>query len=804
MQRLVWWLIAVLTAVSAGCMLASGWLAWHTLGTAQQESFNARFVLIAQRAAHAAERTLALGVPLTEQPPLAALLTREAALDPAIVGLGILSAQGDWLIGQRPPAHPSSLTPLSALTALTAPQLLRQQRQTIANDLGETVAQVQLDYDTSGLQAERQQLRSAVIRATLPPLLAVCAATVALGWLLARRLLRGSVRSSLRGQLTTLTAVLLSLGMLWIGWGAHHAAQALIQPDQLAKASAMARASAGLIERALAAGVPLGALQGFDAHTAALRHDNPEVAALALLAPDGRVLHGALSTEVDGAAQVRAAVQHAGISTGDVVLQLDPGVLARRLYTTLLDMAFLSAISLLMTLELLALALGTRGARALAAAEARQQRRANPAQRQAPDQRSAWRSTSAAAVRPALFLFMLTEELTRPFLPNWARQLAPTDSALSPEMLAGLPLVVFLAVVALLQWPLASWSQQHGRRKGFVLGSLLSAAGLALAAACDAYAGFLLARTLSAVGFALVFVSAQGAVIDGSGSADRARSLAQFVRAILVAGLCGPPLGGLVADYGGAALAFALCAGLALLAAAIAGWQLPADRPAPVPTTATANAPGLWQGALRQPGLLALLLGCALPAKLLLAALWFYLIPVALQDAGHSSAVIGRLQAIYPLTMVLLVPLAARWADRWQQRSNFVLIGGLLAGGSALLAWPAGTSPMVLALVLLGLGLGQALSIAPQSALVADFASRCAPQQSAAVLGLFRLIERSGSALGPASGALLLAAWGLGPALATIGAVAVGGSLAYGWQLRRAERAAIASRTTPVRNSPAP
>ena len=776
MQRLLWWFIAVLTAVSAGCMVASSGLAWHTLRAAQEESFNARFALIAQRASDAAMRTLALGVPLTEQPPLAALLAREAALDPAIVALGIVSAQGQLLIGQLPPTD-------SAQTTL-------QRVQTITNDLGETVAQVQLHYDASPLVAARQQLRHAVLRASVAPLLAVCAATLALGWFLARRLQRPGQpqrrrrSGGLRALLTTLSAVLLSLGMLWMGWGAHHAAQALMQPDQLAKASAMARSSASLIERALAVGVPLDALQGLEAHTAALRHHNPEVAALALLAPDGRVLHGQLPTGThNAAAQVRAAVQHAGVQVGEVVLLLDPSVLARRLYTTLLDMAFLSAVSLLIALELLALTLGTRGARALAAAEARQQRLAHPEQRRQP-----WRSTSAAAVRPALFLFMLTEELTRPFLPNWARQLAPTGTAVSPEMLAGLPLVLFLAVVALLQWPLAGWSQRHGRRKGFVLGALLSAVGLALAAASGAYAGFLAARTLSAVGFALVFVSAQGAVIDGSGPADRARSLAQFVRAILVAGLCGPPLGGLIADYGGVPLTFAACAALALLAAAIANGQWPADRPAPAHPTPAPDAPGLWQGALRQPGLLALLLGCAMPAKLLLAALWFYLIPVSLQDAGHSSAVIGRLQTIYPLTMVLLVPLAARWADRWGQRSTFVLVGGLLAGCSALLAWPAGTSPAALALVLLGLGLGQALSIAPQSALVADFASRAAAHQGAAILGLFRLVERSGSALGPASGALLLAAWGLGPALATLGAVVVSGSVAYGWRLRRAAR----------------
>ena len=786
MQRLLWWFIAILTAVAAGCMLASSWLAWHTLHAAQAESFNARFTLITQRAGQAAEHALALGAALTEQPPLAALLAREAALDPAILALGIVSAQGQLLLGQLPDNAP----------ARTAASPALQQQHRIANDLGETVAHVQLHYDASSLQAAHQQLRRAVVHATLAPLLTVCAATLALGWFFVRRLPRRRRSGGVRALLSSLTAVLLSLGMAWMGWGAHQAAQALIQPDQLAKASAMARSSAGLITQALAVGIPLDALQGLDAHTAALRQQNPEVAALALLATDGRVLYGQLPTGNAAAnAQARAAVQHAGVQVGEVVLLLDPGVLVRRLQTTLLDMAFFSAVSLLMALELLALVLGTRGARALAAAEARQQRLAHPGQPQ-----PAWRSTSASAVRPALFLFMLTEELTRPFLPNWARHLAPTDSSLSPEMLAGLPLVLFLAVVALLQWPLAGWSQQHGRRKGFVIGALLSAVGLALAAASEVYAGFLAARSLNAVGFALVFVSAQGAVIDGSGPADRARSLAQFVRAILVAGLCGPPLGGLVADYGGVPLAFALCAALALLSAAIAGWQLPTDRPAAVASAPDPNGPGLWQGALRQPGLLTLLLGCALPAKLLLAALWFYLIPVSLQDAGHSSAVIGRLQTIYPLSMVLLVPLAARWADRWGQRSNFVLIGGLLAGASALLAWPAGTSPTVLALVLLGLGLGQALSIAPQSALVADFAGRCAPHQGAAVLGLFRLMERSGSALGPACGALLLAAWGLGPALATIGAVAVGGNMAYGWQLRRARR----SPPSGVRNSHAP
>ena len=93
--------------------------------------------------------------------------------------------------------------------------------------------------------------------------------------------------------------------------------------------------------------------------------------------------------------------------------------------------------------------------------------------------------------------------------------------------------------------------------------------------------------------------------------------------------------------------------------------------------------------------------------------------------------------------------------------------------------------------MLLGLGVGQALSITPQSALVADLARSLPPRQGAGVLGLFRLTERGGSALGPAAAALLLPAIGFGPALAAIGALVAGGSVLYSWRLRRAHGSAV-------------
>ncbi len=774
MARLLWRFAAMLAGIGAATLLASGQLTENTLHAAQQEAFTARFQLMAQRAAAAAENALALRVPPTPDSPLAGLLAREAALEPAMRSFAILSAQEQPLLSAPVPAAP----PQAAAVATA------QVRAPIRNDLGETVGAALLRYDDQALQTAQQRLHDAVWQAVWPALLLWCGALGGLCWALVRRLHRHAgplpVPGGERALLAAAAALGLGLALAWVGWQATTAGQASIQPDQLAKARAVARSSAALIARALEVGVPAQELVGVPAHAAALQAQSPEIAALAVRTPGGQLLAG--PAPAPGAWTVAAPALVAGVPQAEVVLTLDPSVLARKLQATLLDMAFLGAVCLLMALEWVALGLGTRGARALAAWEAR---RGRLARRPVPRP-----VVGAAAVRPALFLFMLAEELTRPFLPTWARTLAPGDWGLSPNLLASLPLVVFLAVVALLQWPLAAWSERFGRRRGVVLGALLGAAGLAWAAAWPSYGALVAGRLLGALGFAMVFVSAQGAVIDGSSAQDRARSLAQFVRAILVAGLCGPPLGGLAADRWGAPAAFALAACVALLAALVAWGQMPrsAARPALAPAPAQA-----LHGLLRQPGLAGLLLGCALPAKLLLAALCFYLLPMHLQDMGHGSAVTGRLQTIYPLTMVLLVPLAARLADRWGQRSRFVFLGGLLAGGSALLAWPGGGGVWPLALVLLGLGLGQALSITPQSALIADLARSLPARQGAGVLGLFRLTERGGSALGPAVGAWLLPVLGFGPAVAAVGALVLGGSLAYGWSLRGARTAGRAA-----------
>ncbi|MCG5234488.1 MFS transporter [Xanthobacter oligotrophicus] len=633
----------------------------------------------------------------------------------------------------------------------------------------------------------------------------------------------------LRGGITIAIVLILCSALAFIGWGAERAAQRTIAPEILAKANTVARSAADLLGRAGTVGVPFDRLVGVSDYFDSLRAANPEFAQISLVSAAGAELARAGDAAgFEGAPQARIPVADpSGRRLGDVVILVDPTAVTAQVGAVLVDVAFIGIVSLLVALELVALVVGSRGIGALMAVERRlkalgrgvlARHEGNPgaagslvgpidrqvdalaerhaAIRAAAEARGdaaalarladletrtglgrvqAAESEAAIAVRPALFLFMLAEELTRPFLPRFAQSIAGGGS-LSPDFAASLPIVAFMAVVALCQVPFAGISERLGRRPGFVIGALLAATGYALSAVSPSYGPFVGARVATAVGYALVFVSSQGHVVDFSAGAARSAALAVFVRAIMVASLCGPPIGGVIADRLGAPAAFMASAGLALVALVVALLTLPKT----VRRAGAAAGVGLadLKDAARAPGLMALLFGCAFPAKFLFAALCFLLVPLELQRLGYTSAAIGRFQMIYPIIMVLAVPFFAAMADRFDARGGFVVAGALVSGLGAM-AMVLNPSIAFIVVALVALGYGQAMSIASQSALVADTASSLGGGRAAGVLGLFRLVERSGNAAGPASAGFLMATIGFAAATTLIGTVVVAGAALF-------------------------
>ena len=383
-------------------------------------------------------------------------------------------------------------------------------------------------------------------------------------------------------------------------------------------------------------------------------------------------------------------------------------------------------------------------------------------------------------IRAPLFAFILAEELTRSFLPNYVNQLLVAIPGLSPQVVIGLPIMLFMLIVALGQPYLGGWSERVGRRKAMLIGATIATIGFAGTAAAVNLYDLLLWRSLCAVGYAMVFVAAQGYVLDRTGQHNRAQGFALFIGAIMVATVCGPSIGGILADNIGYRLSFAVSAVVAVFSLVAIG-RLPVQEVRSSTSGRQSRGPRLREiTALLFNGRFMTLTGlAAMPAKVILTGVCFYLVPLYIVSIGNTSAMAGRMLMVYAVMMVVIVPLSASLSDTSLRRDRYVSWGLIISGMSGLLLLLSDSFLVLFGVVFL-LGLGQALSIAAQSALVAE---HCQEEIRIyghdAVYGVYRLLERLGNALGPLLASLLVVFWGYQGAFVAISGLVLFCGLAF-------------------------
>lgn len=871
-------------ALVCGLGVAIGaYLDFVALRSAYLDVVRTRFTALASQLVTNAETSLSLRTPLGEQETLVVLARREQGLDPLILSIDIADA-GETILLSTETARAGAKIGAGAGALLL--------REPIRDDIARTVGHIAIRYDARRVGEAVDRLWSDMLQIALPTaLIAVLLGSLLSGLLLSRlsgrihaasdvgrwrgeaarardavltgctaiaRRLGGAVpevaaqrfappsarswlslprTDNLRPALAALVVAILALALLAIGLRMTATGTQVLVPEIEHNARSVARSVGATIERAIDYGIPANAIPGLDRYLSEQLAANRDLGAIRYRAGAGRVLTQAIGPDrkpgawLDEAGGVEEPIRLKGTTIGALVVTVPPDVAESKMQSVWLDQAIVVFVATLITLELLALAVGQRELRGLADLETRLARlrrgrleivaslpsgggidelaaRVDKAlgsiasvHRRVLDEARARRDATALAqlaalterygvgerhpapepdrsglVRPALFLFMLSEELTRPLLPSHVRTFDLTGLGVAPDMAVSLPIIVFMAAMALSQPLLGPYSDRIAPRRLFMAGALLGAIGHAAAALAPEFWSFVAARGATAIGYALVFVSAQAHMIANAPPTGRANALAVFVRAIMVAALCGPPIGGIIADRLGSEATFLTAAVAAAASGLVVARLLESVRSARPATARPAAGAAVL---LRSPSLLAVLVGCALPAKIVLAALCFYLVPLELARAGYDLAEIGRLQMLYPIVMVICVPLFAMLADRWNARAAFVIAGGLVAGLASL--YPSALdAPWVIALMLVQLGVGQALSIAPQSALVADLGQRLTGNASTGlVMGFFRFIERLGNAAGPAIAALLLAGLGFAGTLGAIGAIVIAGALLF-------------------------
>jgi MFS family permease len=224
----------------------------------------------------------------------------------------------------------------------------------------------------------------------------------------------------------------------------------------------------------------------------------------------------------------------------------------------------------------------------------------------------------------------------------------------------------------------------------------------------------------------------------------------------MAATVCGPSIGGILADNIGERPTFVIAALLALSSMAVIRF-LPNATEDEGTKRATARLP-TWSeiGSLvSNPRFMAVTGLAAMPAKMLLTGVCFYLLPLYVLAQGSTQAMAGRILMTYAVVMVVMAPLTAGLAHN-RERMHWLVGGGLIVSGLGGMLMLAGTHVGWLFLAVGLVGVGQAMSISAQSALVAE---HCAPEIAklgeGVVYGVYRLLERLGNTAGPLVAAAL-------------------------------------------------
>ncbi|MEZ5584348.1 MAG: MFS transporter [Candidatus Competibacteraceae bacterium] len=361
-----------------------------------------------------------------------------------------------------------------------------------------------------------------------------------------------------------------------------------------------------------------------------------------------------------------------------------------------------------------------------------------------------YRQSVLLGIRAATFLFMFAEEIARPFLPIYVSEFTAPFEGVSQSMLISLPLSVFMLSVALTMPFAGPWSERIGYRKAFVSGAALASAGLVGTGLASGFYDLIAWRVCAAIGYAIMFAACQGYVVEKTQAENRAQGVAVFVGGIMVAAICGPAIGGMLADRIGYTWTFFVGAALAACSAWLAySLMTPTERRQSAQAELSRIRWADFKAVLSEPRFLALMLFAAAPAKLLLNGFLFFLVPLLLTSLGSDQSEIGRIVMTYGLASVVFMPLCARLADRLNAHGFMVGSGGLIAGTGMIpiLFFPSSTT-VLLGVILLGLG--QAMSISPQLVLATQVCHKqIEVHGQGPVLGLYRLIERLGGAAGP-------------------------------------------------------
>lgn len=388
------------------------------------------------------------------------------------------------------------------------------------------------------------------------------------------------------------------------------------------------------------------------------------------------------------------------------------------------------------------------------------------------------RPRNAMQIRVPLFMFVFAEEMSRSFLPLFVSRYAPLDSALPHEVLVGLPITLFM-LAAMLVTPLGGgFVDRFGTRRVFLAGIVAATLGFVGNFLTQTYIDLVLWRVLTGVGYGLVFIASEGWVTRHAERHTRAKSTSVFVGAVFVGIICGPPLGGILADRIGFEATFLFSAALAIVSGLMVYQVFRHSESVDVQRSKSRFILSIrdWFVLLRDVRFLSVLLFSAVPGKMMVAGFIAYLVPLYLNELGHNQSSIGRIMMLYGIATISCIAIAARFADRSGKYSVVIALGTAVAGIGCIFSFISDSigADNAVIIAILALGFGHALTLTSQNSMIQQVAERYRDTMGiASVISAYRLIERLGMVSGPLLAVALIAFFGYQGAIAAFGCILI-------------------------------
>lgn len=371
-------------------------------------------------------------------------------------------------------------------------------------------------------------------------------------------------------------------------------------------------------------------------------------------------------------------------------------------------------------------------------------------------------------IRWPFFLLIFADSLSLSFFPVFVGQFYTPGLGISRSLVIGLPISVFMFTWALSMPWAGMWSDRVGHRKAFAIGAFVTTCGLVLTACSQSLYDLLLWRSLTALGYGLVFITAQSYVTNNTPPTQRTKGMAVFLSSFFAGSLSGSAIGGILSDRLGYQPTIFLSA---ILSAISALFVLRFLRSQPNAVSAVKKKLSIkdFKLLLKNPKFVAITFLAAVPAKIALTGFLYYSVPLYLKILGNNQSTTGRVMMAYGLAIILLSPFIAKLADRIGQLRWFVTVGGYGAALSMFVIYFFDNTPGLLVSISL-LGIAHAIGVSPQLALINDFCKDVVQEVgSGTTTGIFRLIERIGNVLGPIIAGILIAQFGFKGAFLGIG-----------------------------------